>query len=140
MATFRSHEPNIGLSPEVPEVLEALRERSVALGIVTDGHGDVQRRKIASLGVPRLVDVIVVSDDFGREAWEALYPYPMLRCLRELGVPTGSATFVGDHPDRDVLGARNAGIRCVRIRRPEGYFSVDPHARGDRVVARDRPT
>ncbi len=122
---FRSHEPNIALASEVPAVLEAMRERSVALGIVTDGHGDVQRRKIASLGVERFVDVVVVADDFGRERWKP-DPYPVLRCLRELAVPAGDAALVGDHPDRDVLGAMNAGLRCVRIRRPAGYFSTMP--------------
>jgi putative hydrolase of the HAD superfamily len=127
--TFRSHEPTIGLSPEVPEVLMGLRQRSVSLGIVTDGHGDVQRRKIASLGVEHLVDVVVVADDFGRSAWKP-DPSPMLRCLRQLGVPTRAATFVGDHPDRDVLGARNAGLTCVRIRRPGGYFSAIPTPEG----------
>jgi putative hydrolase of the HAD superfamily len=120
VAAFREHDPNISLAPDVVPVLQRLRGR-YKLGCITDGWADVQRRKLAALGAERYVDTVVVTDDYGRDKWKPS-PFPFLECCRQLGVHPGEAIYVGDNPERDVRGARNARIRCVRIRRDGGYF------------------
>lgn len=125
VSLFRLHEPSIALAPEVPDVLRSLREDSLRLGIVTDGLADVQRRKLSSLGIRPLVDSVVVADDFGRHLWKP-HPYVFRRCIQDLGVAPDAVLVVGDNPERDVRGARNAGLAVVRIRRPDGYFSDRP--------------
>lgn len=122
VSLFRLHEPVIELSAEVPAVLRSLQERSIRLGVVTDGIADVQRRKVASLGIRSFVDSIVIADDFGRDRWKP-DPYAFRRCVQELQATPETVLVVGDHPDRDMRGARNAGLTSVRIRRPGGYFS-----------------
>lgn len=118
---FRAHEPQIALPDETAAALETLHQR-YKLGIVTDGHADVQRRKLTALGLAGLVDAIVVADDLGREHWKP-DPMPLAVCCRGLGVRPTDAVFVGDYPPRDVVAAKRAGMTSVRIRTSGGYFA-----------------
>lgn len=121
---FRTHEPDIKLARDAVEVLPRLAGR-YRIGCVTDGWARVQRSKLQALGVGMYLHAVVIADDFGRDRWKP-DPFPFRRCCELLGVAEADAVFVGDYPDRDMLGAHNAGLRCVRIRRPGAYFaSVD---------------
>ena len=117
---FRAHAPQITLAPDAIPALERLRGK-YKLGAVTDGHAEVQRRKVEALGLEPLLDALVVCDDHGRHRWKP-DPFPFLSCCELLGVVPAEAAFVGDNPERDIRGARNAGLRCIRIRREGGFF------------------
>ncbi|HEX9821813.1 MAG TPA: HAD family hydrolase [Methylomirabilota bacterium] len=112
---YRAHVPTITLAPDAVRALARLRGR-YRLGCVTNGWAAVQRRKIAALGLGTLLDAIVVADDHGRRHWKPS-PLPFLHCCRLLGVSPAESVHVGDDPERDVRGARNAGIASVRVRR-----------------------
>jgi putative hydrolase of the HAD superfamily len=121
---FRSHQPRISLAPDACSMLPLLRGK-YHLGCVTDGWAEVQRRKVAALGVTEFLDSLVVADDMGREFWKP-NPLPIHRCCELLGVSFVEAVLVGDNPERDIKGARNAGMRSIRVRRRDSYFySVD---------------
>ncbi len=120
---FRAHDPDINPAPEVVDSLRRLRSK-YKLGLVTDGFSQVQRRKIAALGIEKSLDAIVIADDFGREHWKPS-PFPILTCCERLGSSPWEAVFVGDNPERDIAGALNAGAIPVRIHRPGSYF-YDP--------------
>lgn len=120
VTVFRAHRPNIQLANDVTEVLPRLR-KSHKLGCVTDGWASVQRTKLEVLGVNSFLDAVVVADDYGRDRWKP-HPFPFQRCCELLGSPPEQSVFVGDNPHRDIQGARNAGLRSVRIRRPGAYF------------------
>lgn len=125
VAVFRAWDPELHLYPDCPEILPGLRKR-YRLGIVTDGHAAAQRKKIRALGVEALVDAIVVADELGREFWKP-HPLPFHTCCRMLGVPPEQCVFVGDSPERDILGARGAGLYSIRLRRGDAYFAgVEP--------------
>ena len=124
MCRFRRHRPEITLAPEVDAVLRRLRRR-YKLGCVTDGWPDVQRRKVRTLGLESAVDTVVYSGDYRREDWKPS-AFPFAVCCARLGVWPAEAVSVGDNPERDVRGARRAGITSVRIRREDGYFREAP--------------
>lgn len=121
---LRGHAPSVSLAPDAVETIERLRSR-YRLGCVTDGFAAVQRRKIDALGVDRLLDIIVVADDMGRACWKP-NPAAILACCDRLGVAADECIFAGDNPERDIRGARNAGMVSVRVRRSGGYFSSTP--------------
>jgi putative hydrolase of the HAD superfamily len=125
---YRRHDPTLHLPTETQRVLASLCHH-FRLGIVTDGHREVQWRKIRALGVHRMVDVIVTSDDFGRRFWKP-DSLPFLTACRGLNVRPEKVIFVGDHPIRDIRGAAQLGMTTVRIYRPDGYFRQRPHAPG----------
>jgi putative hydrolase of the HAD superfamily len=94
---YRSHRPRIALSADAQPTLAALREGGVKLGIVTDGLGTVQRNKIAALGLDPLVDVIVCTDEIGRDWWKpSTTPFNVALAL--LGVGPVEAAYVGNDP------------------------------------------
>lgn len=122
VSVFRSHRPAIRLADDALEVLPRLRE-SFRLGCVTDGWAAVQRGKIEALGISGMLDAIVIADDHGRDYWKP-HARPFLECCQSLGVAPAEALFVGDNPERDLLGAHNCGMPFVWIRRPGACFSL----------------
>jgi putative hydrolase of the HAD superfamily len=124
---FRDHRPEITLDESVVGLLKRLRER-FRLGILTDGYAGVQRRKATALGVVDLVDVVVYSDDLGRDFWKP-HVRPFETMLEGLRVTGPEAVYVADNPAKDFFGARAAGLATVRVRRRNGvYAAVEPRS------------
>lgn len=108
----------IQLYPEVPETLEALRQRGARLGIVTGrprAGPDLER-----LGVIQHFDPIIDAFAAGGSKSEGRMFQLAAAVAADEGLP---AWHVGDSYRDDVLGARSAGLRPVlvdrRNRRPE---------------------
>lgn len=120
---FKSFRPvSLDLLPGVRESLSRLRT-AVPIGLITDGDVDIQRAKIAALGLTDSFDVVVLSDEAGRE-FRKPSPVPFLRALEALHLPPSHVVYVGDRPDKDVLGAHGVGIRAYRVRTGE-YANVE---------------
>ena len=117
----RTHQPRLKLELGVVEVLVRL-SASYRLGLVTDGRLEQQHAKADALGLNELLDTLVFSDELGRERWKP-DPAPYWNALERLGVPPKQAVYVGDNPVKDFLGARRAGMRSVRLRRPSGLHA-----------------
>lgn len=113
VSAFRSHAPShLEPYPGVRTALAKLAGHGVGLGIVTDGGTDIQRAKVAALGLD--VDAVTYSDETGREHRKP-DPVPFLRALRELGISAGDTAFVGDRPGTDVIGSASVGMRAIRV-------------------------
>jgi putative hydrolase of the HAD superfamily len=107
------------------ETLAALRGRGLGLGIVTNGVVARQAPKIEVLGLDGLVDVVVISEAVGASKPDRrIFDH----AVGALGVGAETAWFVGDNPVTDVLGARQAGMTEVWVRRgtwPLGHAEPD---------------
>jgi len=105
-----------GPVPCYPGVFEAVTRLAtlVPVGIVTDGHVGTQRAKIAASGLAEVMDVVVCSDELGRDRRKP-HPAPFRRALELLGAAPDTVVFVGDRPDKDVAGAQGCGIRALRV-------------------------
>ncbi len=122
---YRDHTPTIEPYAPVPDLLRRLGA-SLRLGLVTDGQQEVQRRKLAALGLEGLFQAIVYSDALGRDAWKPS-PRPFRRVLELLGVPAHAAIYVADNPTKDFHGARAVGMATLRLRLPDGlYRGLEP--------------
>jgi len=123
LARFRSHAPP-RLTPYsgVVDALEALRCQ-VATGLVSDGDPTIQRNKLRALGLESHFDIVVFSDELGRELRKPS-PVPLLAALVALGVDPRDAVHVGDRPDKDVAAAVAAGMRAIRVR--TGEYAARP--------------
>jgi putative hydrolase of the HAD superfamily len=110
------------LEEDVRDLLSRLRAAR-RLGLVTDGRLAQQQAKARALGLPWLLDALVFSDELGPEKWKP-HPAPFWALLERLGIPAAEAVYVGDNPAKDFLGARRAGMRSVRLRRPDGLHAA----------------
>lgn len=93
-----------------------------SLALLTNGAPDLQREKIAATGLEPLFKAIAVSGEHGIGK-----PKPEIfhRLLSELSVTAGEAVMVGNSLERDIAGARNAGIRSIWIRVPGSEEHAD---------------
>lgn len=98
-----------------PDVLEAWTQLShLQLGIITNGQGAQQRRKLARTGMLERCACVVISEEVGIAKPEAAIF--RLACAR-LGVEPEAAVYVGDRYDVDAQGARRAGLRGIWLDR-----------------------
>ncbi len=99
--------------PDVPSALDALADREVRLGIVSNWDSRL----------PALLEALGLGDRFQAIAVSALVgvekPDPALFrvALDRLGVRPEEALHVGDHPDLDVRAAASAGIDAALLDR-----------------------
>ena len=97
--------------PDVYDTLTALRQRGYLIGIITNGSAQTQSIKIDHSHLRLYTDLVVLAGEEGIQK-------PDVRLFRmaaaRLGVSPTACLFVGDHPQNDLEGARNAGFTPVR--------------------------
>ena len=116
-------------APPFDDALAAVRDAAgrYALVLATNGPGDVQRRKLDASGLAAFFPVVVASGDIGLGKPDERF---FAHALSAIGVRAADAISVGDSEEKDVLGARSAGVRSVLLDRGGG--GIDSHA--ERVI------
>ena len=98
--------------PKAEEVLQALRSKGYALGIVTNGTAESQRAKLRNARLDQLVDAIVIS---GEENVHKPDADIFLRAAARVGVEATECVFVGDNPVADIGGAHGVGMATAWV-------------------------
>ena len=111
---YRSHLPQISLYPDVQPSFRALKQRGARLGIVTDGLHEVQKRKVSALGLCELMDVIIYTDELGKEHWKP-HPLGFQHALKRLSATSEDALYVGNDPVKDFAGPKSIGMYSVHL-------------------------
>ena len=96
--------------PYLREMLEELKNNKIALGMITNGYGQFQMDNIKALDIEKYFDVILVSE------WEGIKkpnPQIFMNALEKLNVEPSESVFIGDHPENDVKGAQNVGMKGI---------------------------
>lgn len=96
--------------PHLIEMLEELKTRNIAIGMITNGRGQFQMDNIQALGIEKYFDSILVSE------WEGMKkpnPNIFLKALQDLEVNPEESLFIGDHPENDVIAATAVGMKGV---------------------------
>jgi putative hydrolase of the HAD superfamily len=103
---FWEHRNAVQLYDEVPQAMEALRER-FALGVITNGNACVE-----FIGIDHWFDFVVSAEQAG-----AAKPAPLIfeAALERAGVCAEQVVHVGDDPENDVRGAAAVGMRTVWV-------------------------
>ena len=114
------------LYPEAEAFLAEARRRGLALALLTNGVPDLQREKLVGAGLAHHFSLVLLSGEVGIGK-----PDPRLfrMALCAFGVAPEEAAMVGDNPQKDVRGARLAGVRAVWVDR--GLRPEDPEASPD---------
>jgi putative hydrolase of the HAD superfamily len=107
-AIFNEERNNVEVYPDVRPALEALG-RSYTLIAVTNGNAN-----LSAIGLHDLFDDVVSAATAGaakpaRQIFDA--------AVRAGGAAAHETLHVGDHPEHDVRGARQAGLRTVWVNR-----------------------
>lgn len=112
------------LMPDAKETLARL-SGAYALGLLTNGAPDLQREKIAASGLGAYFRNIAVSGELGIGKPRAEIFHHLLQAL---GAEPAEAVMVGNSLERDIAGARNAGIPAIwlKVAGSEEHEAVDP--------------
>jgi len=109
-AALRTHcRPYDDVVPMLQQV-----SRSYALAVLTNGPHDVQREKLRASGLERFFPVTIASGEIGFGKPD---PRFFSTAIERLGIRVDEAIAIGDSFERDVVGARNAGLRCIWLNR-----------------------
>jgi len=104
------------LFPETRQVVEALAAR-FTLALVTDSQEPYVMPELRQTGLADAFATVVISSTYG-------YRKPDTRlfrvALQQLGIAASEAVYIGDSWPRDVVGASDAGIHPIWIRRERG--------------------
>ena len=105
---------HLSLYPGVEEVLERLRQRGFRLGLLSNGTVAIQKNKVRLLGVEKFFDVVAYARENGGEG-DKPNPEAYLMVLERLGVSSAETICIGDNPYTDFVGAKEIGMRTVRL-------------------------
>lgn len=108
--------------PGTHETLKELKELGKRLHIITNGFSEVQYKKLKNCGIIDFFDVIICSDEVGVNKPE---PEIFKIALRDAQTKSRSSAMIGDHPQIDVLGANQVGMRGILFD-PHVHYSHNP--------------
>lgn len=107
---WREYFKKMKLVPGAFDFLKAAKKRGVKIAIVSDLTAQIQMRKIIRLGIARYVDVLVTSEESGKEK-PALDSFRA--ALKKLKLPAHAVVCIGDDHKKDFLAARHAGMMAL---------------------------
>ncbi len=120
---YRDHVPNLEPYEETHSVLSTLRE-NYRLGLITQGHGPGQQRKLEALALTDYFESILILGEEERDIWKPSKE-PFKRLLEQLELDGSEAVYIGDNPLKDFAGARQLGMLTIWVRRPDGEHVND---------------
>jgi len=101
------------LNPDAPKVLEELRSRSYKIGLISNtgrSPGEALRRTLQTYDVMKFFDASLFSNELRRRKPDRMV---FDRAAQLRGTDTASVVHVGDDPEADYWGAKNAGMRAI---------------------------
>jgi putative hydrolase of the HAD superfamily len=117
LAKFRQCKPTLQLYNETYSVLVELKKTFI-LALLTDGHVKIQEYKIENLQIRHFFDYLLITDSLGIENRKpSVKPYREI--LNRINLPSHNCIYVGNDPNKDFIGAKQLGIKTVRINQGE---------------------
>jgi putative hydrolase of the HAD superfamily len=107
-----AYEDSWSLFPDVLPCLDRLSD--CRLGIISNGQGVQQRRKLARTGIAHRFMPIVISDECG---WTKPSAEIFLHACQLAGESPHNTIYVGDRYDVDAAAARRAGLTGIWLDR-----------------------
>lgn len=107
--------------PGVHDVLTRLRGK-YRLGLISDAQWVFTEPELAMTQLDGYFSVIVLSSRVGVKKPDVR---PFAEAMAALETTPRASLYVGDNPSRDLVGARNAGMRCVIFRGRGGDVAYD---------------
>ncbi len=107
-----------GLFPGVRGFLEAVSDNFLT-ALVSDAQWAFAEPELLMLDLDRYFQCRILSSRIGHKKPD---PRPFEAAMKELGAVPEECIYIGDSPERDLMGAKNAGIRCVLFGKGSGPF------------------
>ena len=110
VAYRRAREANLLAYPNVNRTLVGLTKLGIKLAVVSDAPSREAWMRIYYLNLYHFFDAVITFDDSG-ERKPSSKPFEM--ALNKLKLKAEDSLMIGDWPDRDVVGAKQIGMRTA---------------------------
>lgn len=107
-----------GIFPGVSETLGRLKQR-YRLGLVSDAQWVFSEPEMEITGVRMFFETRLLSSKLGFKKPDARI---FVKAMDALKVRPEHAVYIGDNPSKDLVGARNSGMKCIIFRSPMSQF------------------
>jgi putative hydrolase of the HAD superfamily len=125
VAYRRAREASLVLYPHVNYALIELLKRGLRLAVISDAPRKEAWLRLCYLDLHHLFDPVITFEDTGQRKPS---PRPFERALRLLRMKPDEVLMVGDWPERDMVGAKQLGIRTVFARYGDTFGTGDSGA------------
>lgn len=106
----KARESALSPYPFVTSTLIDILKKGVKLAIVSDAPSREAWLRLVQLNLHNIFDVVVTFNDTN-ERKPSIKPF--LLALKKLNLKASETIMVGDWPERDIIGAKNVGIKTV---------------------------
>ena len=124
---YRNHMPDITLYDGAGDCIRELKEAGIKIGIITDGRVNGQKNKIAALGLDKIADDIIITDELGGEQFRKPndIAFRIMQCRWR--IPFDEMAYVGDNLMKDFQAPRQLGMKSIYFENPDGiYYNKTP--------------
>ena len=132
---YRNHKPTIHLYPGVLVTIQELKSKGIRIGIITDGRPEGQRNKIEALGLDKLIDDIIITDELGGIQFRKPCDIAFRIMQTRWRLPASEIMYIGDNPAKDFQAPQQLGMKSIWFRNPDGLKNDNYSETGKRIVA-----
>lgn len=125
IAYRRAREAALVPYPHVYMTLMELMRMQMRLGVVSDAPAREAWLRLCYLNFHHMFDTVVTFDDTGERKPA---PGPFRKVLEKLGVKPTESLMIGDWAERDVVGAKQVGMKTVFARYGDTFGTVHSNA------------
>lgn len=108
LSDYRFHQPVIKLRDKASEFIFELKNLGVKLALITDGRSITQRNKINALGLSRIFDEIIISEEVKSEK-----PSELNFKLVMSSLPAKRYYYIGDNLAKDFIAPNDLGWTTI---------------------------
>ncbi len=121
VAYRRAREAALVPYPHVYMTLYELLKMGMKLAVISDAPAREAWLRLTYLNMHHIFDVVVTFEDtYQRKP----HPAPFTLALSKLGISAGEALMVGDWAERDIIGAKEVGMRTVFARYGDTFDTI----------------
>lgn len=123
---YRNQKPKIQLYPGVVELINSLIRRGIKVGIITDGRVEGQKNKIEALGLDKIIEDIIITDELGGMQFRKPndIAFRIMQCRWRL--PYEQIAYIGDNVLKDFQAPKQLGMREIYFNNKESlYYNKD---------------
>ncbi len=128
VAYRRAREATLLVYPNVNKTLIELLKAQIRLAVVSDAPSREAWMRLYYLNLHHVFDPVLTFDDTGARKPS---PKPFKLALDRMNVGPDEALMIGDWPDRDVVGAKQIGMKTIFARYGDTFGTNDSGADWD---------
>ena len=121
----KAKEASLTLYPDVNSTLIKLSKMGMKLGVVSDAPSREAWIRIFSLNMHHIFDKVVTFDDTNKRKPSK---EPFQKIIDEFNIPANEMIMVGDWPERDVIGAKQVGMKTAFAKYGDTFGTINSGA------------